>query len=137
MTPPRGGTLEPHWGWDVIQFEGLEEAQAYLANISEEVKDDASWRGPMGKFGEALRRYAVSISPIVTGSYANAHTVSVSGKGVGLFISPVARNTKTGALVSRYAGAVEGRHRVYAMTAVKGADLAPDVLQEVLEGIGL
>lgn len=121
----------------MIKFEGLEEAQAYLSGIESKIKSDASWQGPMGKFGETLKRYASSTSPIVTGSYANAHTVTVSGKGVELFISPVARNTKTGALVSQYAGIVEGRHRVYAMAAVKGADLAIDVLQEVLEGIGL
>ena len=57
--------------------------------------------------------------------------------GVELFINPVARNTMTGVLVSQYANAVEGRHHVYAMAAVKGTGLAVDVLQEVLGGIGL
>lgn len=118
----------------MIQVVGLEEAQAYIAGLK---LTDSDWQRPLEKAGRELVRYAASVSPIVTGSYAGAHRATVAGPGVTLFISPVARNTATGTLVSRYAMAVEGRHQVYAMAAVKAAQIGVDVLEDVLEGKGL
>ena len=118
----------------MIRVEGLEEAQAFIANLK--LADD-DWQRPLEKAGRELVRHAASVSPIVTGSYAGAHRATVAGTGVTLFISPVARNVKTGTLVTRYAMAVEGRHQVYAMAAVKAAQIGTDVLKDVLEGKGL
>ncbi len=135
MAARRKGLHDPiSRGQEVIVVEGLEEAQAYLAGLKLTDKD---WKGPLEKAGRELVRYAASVSPIVTGSYANAHRAMVAGTGVTLFISPVARNTATGTLVSRYAMVVEGRHQVYAMAAVKGAEMGLDILDDVLEGKGV
>jgi len=68
------------------------------------------------EFGEALeggRRTAVSLSPVVTGSYAGSHRITVDADRAGLGINPDARNTATGTPVTDYAGAVEDRHHVY------------------------
>lgn len=87
------------------------EALALVETIGERV---ASGFGE--EFGVALeagRRYAVSISPVVTGSYAGAHRVAVDAEQAELGIDLLARNVVTGTPVIDYAGAVEERHHVY------------------------
>ena len=98
-----------------LVVEGLDEAQAWLDAMSERAASAAEWTKTLDAIGEASRRVAVSISPVVTGSYAGSHRVVASGMTVELSINPLARNGKTP--VTAYAGAVERRHQVYGRTA--------------------
>lgn len=115
----------------VIRVEGRNEALAYFSALRAKIVSDATWRGPLERFGGRIRRYAASISPVITGSYQASHREAVSGKSVSLSISLAARNTATGTLVTRYAGPVEERHHVYARTWVEMTRLAVTILEDV------
>ncbi len=114
----------------MIVVEGLEEARAYLTSLS-----DLDWQGPLEAGGRSLVRFAASISPVVTGSYAGAHRATVDGKTLTLSIDPMARNKSVP--VTRYAGAVEERHQVYARSAVQGVQIGAQVLEDILKKVGL
>lgn len=97
---------------------GLEEFNEYLTTVVGRVSSDEFWAKILGLEGflGKSKRFAVSISPVVTGSYAGAHRLTTGGTTSELFIDPSARNTATGELVSRYAAKVEERHGVYKQT---------------------
>ena len=101
----------------MIEVEGMEEAQAYLAKLKARLSDDRTWTGPLKRFGVVAVQFARSISPVVTGSYQASHRAAVERKTLTISIDPAARNTVSGTLVTRYAGPVEKRHQVYARTA--------------------
>lgn len=121
----------------MIRVEGMEEAQAFLQKLKVKVSSDATWQRPLGGFGLQLERYASSISPVVTGSYAGAHRATVDGKTLELSIDPGARNSVSGVPVIRYAGPVEERHQVYARTGEYALRMAVDVLENVIKELGL
>lgn len=105
-----------------LQIEGLTELQAYLDEVTKNLGDEEAWG--LGEILEEARRFAASISPVVTGSYRAAHRVVVGQMQATLSIDPAARNSATGIPVSRYAASVEERHRVYARTAMHTRRLA-------------
>jgi len=112
-----------------LQIEGLEEVQVYLDDLVVKLESSEFWDPELAGILEEARRFAASISPVVTGSYRAAHRVVVGNMRATLSIDPAARNSATGTPVSRYAANVEERHGVYARTfayterlAVRGAE---------------
>lgn len=118
-----------------ISFEGMEEVIGALDRIASVAGGD--WKGPLGALGERVRRYAASISPVITGSYRDAHRFAMSYRQAEVSIDPSARNTASGVLVSSYAQPVEDRHRVYGRTFDQVGRLAVQVEQELFEEMGL
>lgn len=118
----------------MIVMEGMEEAQAFLAELRRKAAGD--WKA-IEDLGHDLVRYAVSVSPIVTGSYAGAHRLSMEGKTATISIDPTARNTKTGMPVTRYAGAVEARHQVYGRTGEEANRLAVTATEDLAKELGV
>jgi len=94
-----------------IEVDGIEELNAELAEITTAV--GGPWDAFTTAIGTEILRYAVSISPVVTGAYQRAHEVVVGDKTLALRINPQARNPVSGADVVSYAGGVEARHAVY------------------------
>ena len=118
-----------------LEIEGLEEAQAYLDEVNTRLGSDEFWDPELGAILEEARRFAASISPVVTGSYQAAHRVVVGQIQATLSIDPAARNTTTGVPVSRYAAGVEERHGIYVRTgefvqrlAARGAEAIGEAL---------
>jgi len=114
-----------------------DEITPWLADVSAKLGNRAWWLKAMLPAMEGLQRFAVGISPVVTGSYAGSHRVSVSGETVKLSVDPTARNTKTGQLVQRYAGAVEERHQVYTRTWAEAEQAADAALEDMAKDLGL
>lgn len=111
----------------MIEVEGINELQGYLDSLISKLTSSTFW-AQLGNILEKARRYAASISPVVTGSYRGSHRVVIGAMSATLSIDPTARNGDM--LVSRYAGSVEQRHQVYARTfaysqrlAVEGAEV--------------
>jgi len=115
---------------------GTDEVTPWLAEVGAKLSDDRAWLSVLLPVMEGLQRFAVSISPVVTGSYAGSHRLSVSGREVKLSIDPTARNTVSDVLVWRYAGAVEERHQVYARTDAQAERLAARVLEDLAKEMG-
>jgi hypothetical protein len=82
-----------------------------------EMLDGIDLSGVAGEVIKGLHRVAFQISPVDTGSYRASHKTSVKGFDARLYIDPAARNTRTGATVTSYAGAVEEMYNVYGRTA--------------------
>lgn len=118
----------------MIQVEGLEEAQVFITGLK---LKDADWSSLLEKMGHGLRRYAATISPVITGSYRDSHRAVVDGKVMTLSIDPAARNTATDVLVTRYAGSVERKHQVYGSAFVKAVRMAVTMAEDLLRGKGL
>ena len=118
----------------MIVVTGMAEAQAFLAELREKTADD--WEA-IGDLAHAVRRYGVSISPSDTGSYAAAHQVVVTGKTATISIDPLARNTETGILVTRYAGDVEARHQVYGLMFTEARRLVVAGAEELIKELGI
>lgn len=116
-----------------VEVVGLEEFQEYLEVMGARLASKDFWEIALGGAMEKARRYAASISPVVTGSYRGAHRVTVGRMCATLSIDPTARNTASGGLVRRYAGPVEKRHRVYARTASQLLGLAERAGEGLLE----
>jgi len=115
-----------------LRVEGIDELVDYLDGICVKLSSNDFWgRELVDILGEA-RRYAASISPVITGSYRDAHRVVVGTMGAELSIDPVARNTSTGIRVTRYAAPVEDRHYVYARTNAFVDRLSIDAIGEEL-----
>ena len=113
-----------------------DEITPWLADVSEKLHGDSNWIRAIMPAMEDLQRFVVGISPVVTGSYAGSHRLSVSGREVKLSIDPSSRNIKTGQLVQRYAGAVEERHQVYAQGWEEAERLARRALEDLAEEMG-
>lgn len=115
-----------------IVVEGLDEVQAYLKGLRQRAKDHT--RVLVG-LAMNLQRFAHSISPVVTGSYASSHRATITEKMVEISIDPSARNTVSRVLVTSYAGPVEDRHRVYARIGDEATRLLPGVVEEIVKEI--
>ena len=100
-----------------LETSGFEEAVAHIDRWIRLLESTALWAPASSSAAEVLRRYAASISPVITGSYQGAHAVFPRGMGAVMTIDPAARNTRSGAPVTSYAGFVEERHDVYGRTA--------------------
>lgn len=100
-----------------VDVRGLQEAIAYMEGVGRRAASDVTYQPTLMEIARKGLRYASSISPVVTGSYRGAHRVTGSGKKAMLSIDPMARNRKSGTLVTRYASAVEYYHQVYGRTA--------------------
>jgi hypothetical protein len=118
-----------------ITVENADEVQEAIDQIMEVAS--GSWATALEPLGVSMYRNAVSISPVVTGSYAGAHRITVGDKVVTLEIDPQSRNFISGGLVTDYAGAVERRHSVYSRTADVMYRLAADVENVLAEEMGL
>ena len=120
-----------------VTTEGLDETIAYLNDLADRLADEKEWSGALSDLLEQGRRFAWSISPVVTGSYRAAHKVMTSGRTAVLGIDPAARNVRTGVPVERYAAAVEQRHQVYGRTAAyieaAASSAAEQLVEEMIE----
>lgn len=119
-----------------VEVTGLDTVLARLERLGIRVSRADVWRGVLGGTVRSLQRFAVDISPVVTGSYQSSHQTVVRGMTATLSIDPTARNVVTGDLVTSYAGSVEERHQVYKRTVEEipravGESLR-DLLQEVV-----
>lgn len=116
-----------------IRMEGFEETQEYLDGVIERLSSDEFWDEKLGSLIKGAQRYAISISPVVTGSYRDAHRTVVGNMEALLEIDPAARNSRTGIQVSRYAADVEDRHQVYGRTAIHTDQLVAKALPDIGE----
>lgn len=116
-----------------IQVRGLAEAQARLSQITRRLESDALWRRSLTPLGEHLQRFAMSISPVDTGSYQASHRFAVSSKALALYVDPAARNTRAGQLVTRYAGPVEEMYNVYGQTSQEAQRVSDEYLRQIVE----
>jgi len=113
-----------------------DEITPWLVQTQEKLSSDRFWTRALLPMMEHLQRYAAGISPVLTGSYAGSHQVSVSGRTVALGIDPTARNAVSGELVERYAGAVEELHQVYARTWEEAERMADEALENAAKELG-
>lgn len=108
----------------------IEGDQAIIDRLNEIVEQMSSgpyWQRKLVDVMEKGRRYAVSISPVITGAYADSHEVVQNDMGATIRVNPDARNPTSGERVTRYAGIVERRHTVYARTADHVRHLVQDM----------
>lgn len=96
-----------------LTISGVREARSFLVGIGERADSEAFWNAALGQMMEETRRFAADISPVITGSYRAAHTVTVASLSAIMTIDPSARNTVSGVPVTQYAWPVEDRHQVY------------------------
>lgn len=101
-----------------LKTSGLQEAIDYLAGVRKRAEASATYQPSLLEIARLGYEHARAISPVVTGSYKDAHLISIGDKNVSLSISPAARNIASGVPVTDYAGAVERRHQVYSRTGV-------------------
>lgn len=97
-------------------IEGDQRVLDLLEMIIKKASSSRHWQRKLIEVMEVGRRYAVSISPRATGSYAGAHRSAVVNMGASIFVNPDATNIATGQRVIRYAAAIEKRDRVYERT---------------------
>jgi hypothetical protein len=100
-----------------LELQGFEEVEALLVQWERLLQSDELWDPATRAAAEEFKRYAESISPVITGSYKRAHTiVPVEGMSMAVVIDEGAVNPISGARVIEYAGPVENRHHVYQRT---------------------
>lgn len=114
-----------------IEIEGEIKAGAMLDRIKRRAASDAVWQAGLAPGMEEIKRFAMSVSPVLTGSYRASHRVAMAGKTATLSIDSLARNVKSGVPVTRYAMAVEEQHEVYAQTADVARRMAPRIAENV------
>jgi len=107
----------------MITVTGVEEVNERLDRLAQRLTDDKVKVRALAPGMEKLRRFALSISPEVTGAYKAAHTVEVGGRFGRLFND------------IRYVGAVEGRYRVYARTYEEAKDVGKEITKDLLEEV--
>lgn len=112
---------------DKIKFIGLDETEDAIKDTDRDVQRDEFYQVDL----KAPLRYAMSISPVLTGAYRDSHRIAVKGKRSSLFVDPNARSGR--GYVSQYAGVIEGRLGVYAKTAKEVDRLAVDVMNKRVE----
>lgn len=103
-----------------VEVRGIEEVQTLLSRYARLAASDDLWIPTTMAAGEELHRYAVSISPVVTGAYQRAHHVTYRRR------QAVVRN------VIDYAGVVEARHQVYQRTFTDAGERAAVVGAQVV-----
>lgn len=118
-----------------VTVRGVDEAQEFLRAVSEAATK--GWEGPLASLGGRLTRFAMSISPVITGSYAGAHRAAVSGQQLQVYIDPSARNSRSGVPVTGYAGSVERRHNVYGRVGREAGRFAAQWPDDMAKEMGL
>lgn len=103
-----------------------------------EVKSEFYFDEILGRFIEALREYAVSITHIDTGAWADAHRSEVVGDTARVYIDPTATNPVTGQSVEFYASVWEnrgGEMAVYERTVAESSVLIGALEQEIVSEV--
>lgn len=121
----------------VLEMDGFVEAIALLEGWADQLQSDELWQPATLASAEEFRRFAMSISPVVTGAYRGSHIIIQQRMGAVMTIDSGAVNPITGTPVTRYAGPVEARHHVYQRTfdqmagraAVAGAEVIMERLR--------
>lgn len=88
-------------------------ALKWLAEQRAGVESEALWVAATHSAAEVLWRFAVSVSPVITGAYRSAHIIVRTRMGAMLTINPRTHNPRTGVPVIRYAAKVEEKHHIY------------------------
>lgn len=94
-----------------------------LTRMGAKASSDAAWQTVLRPVLETLKQYARGISPVVTGAYQAAHTVTVRSK----------QGRLSNAI--HYAEPVEERHGVYGRTLVMARGLLPGMEIKLIRGI--
>lgn len=100
----------------VLELDGFVEAIALLNEWERLLQSDELWQPATHAAAEEFRRYAMSISPVVTGAYRGSHVIVQQRMGAVMTIDSGAVNPISGTPVTQYAGPVEDRHHVYQRT---------------------
>lgn len=116
----------------MIEVEGLDELKEFLDSLIERLSSGRAWGESLGRLLKIGKRHAVSISPVVSGSYRDAHRVVVGDSQAELSIDPSARNV--GVKVERYAASVEKRHKVYDRTHEELLRHLEGLAEEIVNG---
>lgn len=117
-----------------LEVKGLDQALARLSKVERNIRG-LSAQTAFGDAMSSLHRFAVSISPVVTGAYQGSHRLVVSRMTATLSIDPAARNPVSGESVERYAAAVEERHNVYGRTAAEAERMADKIAKDILREV--
>lgn len=121
----------------VLQLGGFEEAATLLADWERLLQSPDLWDDTTGVAAEEFRRYAMNISPVITGAYRGSHVIIQDRMAAAVAIDEGAINPVSGEGVTRYAGAVEDRHHVYQRTFDQMARLAGVAgIEVILERLG-
>jgi len=83
--------------------------------IFEDLKKALPTKSDYTTLARQLKALAESFTPVDTGSWRDAHMVSVGESELSLFISPTATNSRTGEKVNVYAAMWEERGGGYAV----------------------
>ena len=116
---------------------GVEDTEQFIEDWARLVSSDELWIATTTAAVQELQRFAVSISPVVTGSYRGAHKVFSESKQAILTIDSSAFNPISRRRVIDYAGVVEERHNIYGQTfnqmseraAIRGVEIVEDKLR--------
>lgn len=115
-----------------LELRGVEEIFDLLLEWERLLSSGEAFEPATLAAAEEFRRYAASISPVVTGAYQGAHVVIGQRMGAVMTIDPTAMNLVTGTPVCRYAGPVEEYHGVYQRTFDQAAGRAGAAGVEVI-----
>lgn len=116
-----------------LETRGFDEVLAYLDEWIAQLKSEGLWSPATVAAAEEFRKYAESISPVVTGAYQRAHVViPQQGMVAVMTIDPRATNPTSGTPVTQYAGPVEGHHHIYQRTFDRAAARAGEAGVEVI-----
>ena len=118
-----------------VEIVGLDEAVNRLDRLQRRASSDRTYQVVLGNAMEVLRRYAVAISPVDTGAYQGSHRIAVRGKEARLYIDPAATNPRSGQPVTRYAGPVEDRYRVYGQVEDLARGMRSAIVRELTREI--
>lgn len=112
----------------ILETRGFDDVVALLDRWIRQLQSERLWNSATLIAAEELRRYAVSISPVVTGAYQRAHVViPQQGMVAVMTIDPRAVNPTSGVAVTQYAGPVEGHHHIYQRTFDRAAGRAGEL----------
>jgi len=100
----------------ILETRGFEEAEALFAEWERLLQSPELWDAAILAVAKEFKRYAESISPVVTGAYQRAHVIIPVQGGMAVTIDKGAINPVSGARVIEYAGPVEDEHHVYQRT---------------------
>lgn len=122
-----------------LEVRGIDETIADLDEWVALLESDALWIPVTQGAAEEFRRFAMDISPVITGAYRGSHIIVHHRMAAIMTIDPAALNPVTGTPVTRYAAAVEERHHIYQRTfdnaaeraGVEGARLVTETLERL------
>ena len=123
-----------------LEVHGIDETIASLDEWTALLESDALWIPVTQGAAEEFRRFAMDISPVVTGAYRGSHIIIQHRMAAIMTRDPKAINPVTGTPVTRYAASVEERHHVYLRTLESATERAgvegARLLNESLGSVG-